>query len=384
MQPGLNFFIGANAQGKTSVLEAISVAATLQSFRGAASDDLLMHGEDAGQIICRVGDDVPEGDWESEFRIAFSREGERVKRQALINGKAVRSSSAYLGYRQESYGRAFHAISFNPADHDLVHGDPKIRRQYWNRIIGAEDPKFLDVLKRFQRTLEQRNALLKDIAPNPTLLQGFTERLVELGSEITHRRILWNERVQKKIPTHLATVAPDQENVTLEMTTYVSGNSGQFQGSSLEIIQQIYWQKLSLMREAEFRAQTTLVGPHREDWNLHLGADVLKSRGSQGEIRSALLALKLAEIDLFRETTGIRPVLLVDDFSSELDSRRRGFLLRFLETTDLQVFVTTTEILPLTGEYFWVEKGTLTRRQPEGNVKEPDVVVRSTLDSRPL
>ena len=101
----------------------------------------------------------------------------------------------------------------------------------------------------------------------------------------------------------------------------------------------------------------SLVGPHRDDWAFFLGSQALKGHGSQGEVRSALLALKLCEIDPFRNETGHRPLFLLDDFSSELDQERRAFLLRYLTETDLQVFVTTTEAATFAGKRFWVVNG---------------------------
>jgi recombinational DNA repair ATPase RecF len=117
---------------------------------------------------------------------------------------------------------------------------------------------------------------------------------------------------------------------------------------SIEILEQAFWIKQSSLLEsgAEFRARSTLVGPHRDDWGFALnshGGQLLKGHGSQGEVRTALLALKLSEIELFRKRTGHRPLLLLDDFSSELDRHRREFLMNYLAETDLQVFVTSTE-----------------------------------------
>jgi len=147
-------------------------------------------------------------------------------------------------------------------------------------------------------------------------------------------------------------------------------NSGHFAGQdprpSVEILEQSFWTRLNALEEAELRTRSSLVGPHRDDWAFFLGDHVLKGHGSQGEVRSALLALKLSEIELFRERTGHRPLLLLDDFSSELDRERRSFLLRFLSETDLQVFITTTEdavawVKPI-GKRFQVSNGLLAER----------------------
>jgi len=128
---------------------------------------------------------------------------------------------------------------------------------------------------------------------------------------------------------------------------------------SLNLLERFFWNKLNLLEAAELRSGHSLVGPHRDDWAFYLGSQALRGHGSQGEVRSALLALKLCEIDLFRIETGHRPLFLLDDFSSELDRERRAFLLRFLSESDLQTFVTTTEDPAFLGKKFRVSRGSL-------------------------
>jgi DNA replication and repair protein RecF len=136
--------------------------------------------------------------------------------------------------------------------------------------------------------------------------------------------------------------------------------AGQGHLPSLELLEQVFWSKVSALEAAERKTGHSLVGPHRDDWAFFLGNQTLKGHGSQGEVRSALLALKLSEIELFRNRTGHRPLFLLDDFSSELDRERRSFLLKYLTETDLQTFVTTTEDSPLyIGKRYWVSNGAI-------------------------
>ena len=134
--------------------------------------------------------------------------------------------------------------------------------------------------------------------------------------------------------------------------------------------------KFTSLEQLERIRGTTLLGPHRDDWSFFLESQPLKILGSQGEVRSALLALKLVEIRLFQEQTKTNPILLLDDFSSELDRKRRSFLLKFLESTDLQVFVTSTEAVEDLGKRFWVVNGSLS-----SNDLESDSVSDSTSQS---
>lgn len=386
--PHLNFLIGANGQGKTSFLEGLSYLATLRSFRGAKSEEVVKWGETASEVHGALAD----GDWRTDLKIVFSlnqqsgmaptsaKKGHaRSSKIAFINGKGFRSSTQYLSQRFGSYELGFHTVIFNPADHDLVRGEPALRRGYLDRVLAAEDHEYLELIHKYQRVLLQRNTLLKEpYSPSPELLLGFSEPLAALGSRLTHKRLGWLERLKVRLNSVLHEIAPSLPNLELIYTSNwvpaiqnlaspnnTLGNvhfAGQLALPSLENLEQDFWKQLSLMNEAELRAQSSLVGPHRDDWAFLLGGQVLKGHGSQGEVRSALLALKLCEIELFRTQTGHRPLLLLDDFSSELDREKRAFLLRFLTDTDLQTFVTTTEDSFQVGKRFTVSQGMLTQQ----------------------
>jgi recombinational DNA repair ATPase RecF len=135
--------------------------------------------------------------------------------------------------------------------------------------------------------------------------------------------------------------------------------AGHWNLPSLETLQKEFKIKRLALERAEWAAQTSLLGPNRDDWVLLLGQQPLKVKGSQGEVRSTLMALKLCEIELFYDRTKLKPVFLLDDFSSELDRVRRKFLLNFILETDLQVFVTSTERMESFGRYFQIQSGAL-------------------------
>lgn len=381
----LNFLIGKNGQGKTSFLEALSFLATLRSFRGAKTEEVIHWGEKEAELTCKIVPDAPESaeDWRTELKVALGLEPKATK-LAFINGKPYRSAASYLTQRFGQFELGFHTIVFNPSDHDLVRGEPSIRRHYLDRVLAGEDLEYLKAYQKYQRTLAQRNALLRgDTFPSRDLLRGFTEPLAELGAVIVFKRLQWLNRLIDPLRLTIERIAPKQpalrlfylsnwipriHNLSLENNKLHDAGipdldvhfAGQAQLPSVELLEQAFWKQLSLLEEAERRAQSSLVGPHRDDWAFLLGTHVLKGHGSQGEVRSALLALKLSEIELFRGRTGHQPLLLLDDFSSELDQERRAFLLRYLTETDLQVFVTTTEDFIGGGKRFWVSQGRLT------------------------
>ncbi len=383
--PGVNFIIGENGQGKTSLLEGVSLLATLRSFRGAKAEDLMQRGSGFSEVAATV-DDSSDQILDSSplpsfsLKLAYSQDSAgKVSRAAFFNGKAYRSSSQFLLKRFGEYQFGFHAICFNPSDHDLVRLEPALRRQFLDRAIAAESPDHLLLSQKYQKVLEQRGAWLKQfgggggkVGISRSQLEAFRsygEALASLGAEIASNRVRYSQRLVPQIQKALSVIAPNQSEVSLE---YLSRwlepdiskailhsekspikqaldpeNSSHFarlpQVSSIDLFKAILSRKIAEAEDLEIRQRTNLVGPHRDDWALMLGRSPLKSGGSQGEVRSALLALKIAEIELFRESTGHRPVLLLDDFSSELDRNRRKFLLEFLANTDLQVFVTTTE-----------------------------------------
>ncbi len=369
----LNFFIGDNGQGKTSILEAISYLSTLRSFRGARSDEVIRFDEPWAEVSCSAG----EGDWSTSLKVTFAQANERATKTAFIDGKPIRSSTQYLSSRFGQVELGFHSIVFNPADHDLIRGDPAGRRQYLDRALSAEDPSYLKALSRYTKLLEQRNALLKESRPVPAdVLDGFTEPLIQEGVKITKLRVEWlarlneilNARLKKIVETPLELRAffksswIDKKQINSDTSERIDPGHFALQSEAglIDFLRNSFRESLHVRRDAEWRAGSTLVGPHRDDFELVFGTMPLKGHGSQGEVRSALIALKLCEIDLFRSHTGHRPILLLDDFSSELDKGRRQFLLKHLSETDLQVFVTSTEEPPHEGATFHLRGGTIT------------------------
>jgi DNA replication and repair protein RecF len=387
--PKLNFLLGPNGQGKTSFLEAMGFIATLRSFRGSKANEVIRWGSEASEVHCTLASDgTPEDGsepWKTDLKISFALTDpirQKASKVAFINGKPYKSSTSYLSQRFGDFELGFHAVVFNPSDHDLVRSEPSIRRSYLDSVIAAEDVGYLKTLTKYQRVLQQRNAVLKDENPvSRDILHGFTEPLAQLAAQLTHRRLEWIERLAEHLNETVHRIAPHQPDLRMIYLSNwapptdglcISNNdlgtrhfTGQGPLPSLEILEQAFWKKLAGLEAAEWRSGHSLVGPHRDDWSFFLGNQVLKGHGSQGEVRSALLALKLCEIHLFRIATGHRPLFLLDDFSSELDRERRSFLLRFLAESDLQVFVTTTEDSfgvgqHISGKRFMVSNGSLT------------------------
>jgi len=378
--PHLNFITGANGQGKTTFLEALSFLGTLRSFRGSKAAEIIRYGCNQAEILCQISSDVQDSDsetWRTELKIEFTMTdaaANKASKVALINGKPYRSSTQYLCQRFGSFKLGFHTVVFNPSDHDLVRGEPSIRRNYLDRVLSANDEEYLKLLQKYLRFLDQRNAVLKNSErTDHKLLEGFTEPLLESAARLTQKRLQWIQEIGKTVNNTARQISPSAERLQLVYlsnwlekipglsNTYSDFGPLHFTGHSelpsLELLIQTFRNKASALEAAEWKVGHTLVGPHRDDWAFFFGGQLLKGHGSQGEIRSTLLALKLCEIEMFRTVTGHRPLFLLDDFSSELDQERRKFLLRFLSETDLQVFITTTEDIASEGKKFRISNG---------------------------
>lgn len=376
----LNFFLGSNGRGKTSVLEALGFVASLRSFRGSKTPEVILwnHSDAEVQAVLTPDDAFQDSEFKTEVKVAFWQDAVtgRSTKTAFINGKAYRNSTAFLSQRFGQFELGVHAIVFNPSDHDLVRGEPAERRNFLDRACSAESLEYMEWITRYAKVIDQRNALLKDEQrPTPEELQGFTTPLVELGARITRARLDWLCRAAPSLAENAAKIAPSQARLRqIYFSNWVPETNGlsfsnkglnaiHFTGQSppppLQDLENAFSSRLRELEMAEWRAGSTLVGPHRDDWGFFYGDHVLKGHGSQGEVRTALLALKLTELRLFQEATGHRPLFLLDDFSSELDRERRLFLLRFLSESGLQVFVTSTEEPPGAkelGRCFWLEE----------------------------
>jgi len=370
--PSLNFIVGKNGQGKTSILEGLALLSRLYSFRTNQLKDVIQYGSSQAILNAELFLEESQSDWTENLKLSLEENQGRLKKAAWINDKSVKSTSEYLKTLQSSSHIGFHTITFNPSDHELFEGEPKGRRSYLNAVIAAEDFEYYAALKRFTSALEQRNKILKSrdpfapIHPTLALLESFSEPMIHDGATLLQKRLLWLIRLAPLLQEKVKEIAAEhQKNVFLEYSSKLFEEPISIYGEgmelpSLETLKSVYRERWATLKDAEIFAQSTLLGPHRDDWVLRNEKSLLKGYASQGEMRTALLALKLSEIKLFEMTTGIKPVLLLDDFSSELDLERRELLLSYLLSLRLQAFVTTTEKLRINAPSFEVENGLLT------------------------
>jgi len=324
IEPGerFNLFHGLNGQGKTNLLEAIYLLGSPRSFRTSRISELIKHGERMSQ----VQGVVKSAGVKSKINIMLEAVGRRVD----IDGKGVYKAS-------ELHGR-LNAVVFSPDDTGMVKMGPEARRRYLDRAVYTGDIGYLHCWHDYQRILKQRNHLLK--CSDKTGLDTWTEKLAEAGGEVIERRLRFVAVLDNKLRTHYATISDDSE------TSRVSYQPDGVHSTERKTIQGELLELFGRNERSDERYGTTTAGPHRDDLTFSLDDRPLKAFGSQGQQKSFVLALKMAEMDNLQDIFGESPLLLLDDMSSELDARRNHNLMEFLTARDIQVFVTTTERSP--------------------------------------
>ena len=312
--PGFHLLLGDNAQGKTNILEAIYLMATLRSFRGVGGAQMIRHGQ-KGYF---VGGHVV-GQGEHEVKMYWSVR----ERNLSLDGRPVKKLTDYLG--------TLRTVVFCTEDLQLVKGTARVRRRFLDLLLSQTQPGYLGLLQRYMQVVRSRNALLKQFAPDLMLLDSFSEQLVKLGDEIMrHRR----ELIPKLSPlARLAyrRISNDAEEFRIEYQPSVKNDF------AVELAQ-------SRARERSYRM--TLIGPHRDELQLLLNEKSAAQFGSEGQKRTLAIALKMAQAEYLTGIHGGAPVLLIDDVMGELDAKRRAGFMPLLERTretSGQVFMTATE-----------------------------------------
>ena len=303
--------------------------------------DLVRHGE----LQSQISGTVASGGMYNNVRLAIEAVGRKVE----IDGKGVHKAS-------ELHGK-LNAVVFSPDDTDMVRMGPETRRRYLDRAVYTGDICYLHCWHAYQRILKQRNHLLKN--SEKAGLEIWTEKLAETGAELIERRLCFVETLDGKLQKYYATIAGNGETARLRYLP-----SG-IQSTERQQIREELLALFNRQQRSDERYGTTTAGPHRDDLTLVLDERLLKTFGSQGQQKSYVLALKMAEMDNLQEIFGEAPLLLLDDMSSELDAVRNHNLMEFLTTREVQVFITTTDrssVMLSTAPYyavFHMENGNL-------------------------
>lgn len=321
--PQLNIIYGNNGQGKTNWLEAIHLLARTKSFRTQRLQESIKFGEAAAVVTGRV-----------TVGSEFSRE---LQITIHDNSKAI-----FVNSKRESLARYLSQLqifSFTAADLDVVRGMPEARRRFLDRGVASIKPAYLKTIADYNRVLKQKNKLLQlagenefGLAKVEDMVAPWNDQLVGLGV-IIHRE---REQYLGSINTTLERQLFERRDIT---TRYVSSLEGK---GDLEEYESVLRSRLAVRLQAEVAAGHALIGPHRDDFAILLDGREIKTYGSSGQQRSALLLLDLAAISVYNLASNDQPVFIIDDVDAELDEKRIKRLLEYLENRT-QTFITTSK-----------------------------------------
>lgn len=340
----MTVFTGPNAQGKTNILEALHLCCLGRSHRTSRDEELIRWGQHAA----RVNVTTSQMDGTHEVSVLLDRT-QKKKKVVRIGTRQAERIGELLGH--------VCAVLFSPEDLQIVKSGPAERRRFIDMQLSQLRPAYFYALQRAVRTLNQRNALLREIARNPSLLPTldmWDEQLAQTGAVIAENRREAIGRLGEIAAQAHASLTGGREALRLWYISQV-GNE--------QDVRQALLARLRAARSEDLRRCTTTVGVHRDDIGIAINDKEARTFASQGQQRSAVLSLKLAQLELAGQERGEAPVLMLDDVMSELDPGRRRQLIERIDR--VQTFVTRTDVSDLAGArqgaVYRVENGTLAR-----------------------
>jgi DNA replication and repair protein RecF len=344
--------VGANGQGKTNFLEAIHFLSRFRSFRGTRHADAIAFG--AGHF--RVAAAVRYQDGRS-VALAIAADGDR--RRVTLDGAAIS--------RPHDVAGTLLAVTLRPEDLELVSGPPDARRAYVDELLSLVSRPYRRALGRYERVLRQRNELLRSAGGSLTQIEAWDEELIAAGAGLVVTRARLVDRLAERFAATAARVAADGEAGTYDVEYAPSVPVEPALAASEEAVRGAWSRALVERYEVDRARGWTTIGPHRDDLSIRQGGHDLARFGSQGERRTAAIALRLMEAEVLEADTGHRPVLLLDDVFSELDEGRSERLLDCLGERH-QRFVTSPRPLP------WLADGLARWSVAEGRIEAPATV----------
>ncbi len=351
--------VGNNAQGKSNLLEAVELLATLKSHRTTKDQELVFQEETVGQIEALVKRRYSQ----SELTLTLRQKGRRT---VAINHESLRRQIDFLG--------VLNAVEFSSLDLDLVRGSPEKRRHWLDALLIQIEPIYAYILQEYNKVLRQRNALLKKIRKSlyddemgsPVedstweQLALWDAQLAANGSRVMRRRARVMERLTPIAQQWHSRISHATEKLVIDYAPNVNWCE-----DNPEQVQQAILDRIKLRQAAEHNLGTTVVGPHRDEVEFKINETPARSYGSQGQQRTLVLALKLAELELIETVVGEPPLLLLDDVLAELDLDRQNQLLSAIEDR-FQTLITTTHLNSFdqqwvnSSQILTVEKGKIT------------------------
>ena len=321
--------LGNNAQGKSNLLEAVELLATLKSHRTSRDKDLVRDEESVAQVSAVLKRETGV----SELILTLRRNGRRT---VNLNSENLRRQMDFLG--------VLNAVEFSSLDLDLVRGGPEGRRRWLDTLLVQLEPIYAHILQQYIHVLRQRNAFLKSHKENlhqkslQSQLALWDTQLVTTGTRVIRRRERAIKRLAPIAKLWHSNISGSTENLQINYAPNIPLSE-----THPQEVQQAFLDKIAQRAVAELHQGTTLVGPHRDEVDLTINQTPARQYGSQGQQRTLVLALKLAELQLIEEVVGEPPLLLLDDVLAELDPSRQNQLLDAIQDR-FQTLITTTHL----------------------------------------
>lgn len=325
---GTNILYGDNAQGKTNILEAIYLSATTKSHKGSKDKDIINFDAQEAHIRTYVMKDGLENRVDMHLR-------KNKTKGIAINGQKIKKAADLLGL--------LNVVFFSPEDLSIIKNGPSERRRFVDMELCQLDSFYLYNLNNYNKIVNQRNKLLKDLSFNPNLrdtLFIWDSQLVSYGSKIIERRAAFVKQLNEIIYDIHVRLSGGKEELKIVYEP--------------DILLEELENGLKNSQEKDIKLKQTTVGPHRDDFSFMIGEIDIRKFGSQGQQRTAALSLKLSEIELVKKLTKDTPLLLLDDVLSELDSNRQNYLLNSIG--DIQTIITCTGLEEFVNNRFEINR----------------------------
>lgn len=325
---GVNILYGDNAQGKTNVLEAVYLAATTKSHRGSKDKEIIRFEKEEAHIRTRLEKDGVETRVDMHLRRAGTK-------GIAIDGQKLKKAAQLLGL--------CNVVFFSPEDLAIIKNGPSERRRFVDMELCQLDNMYLHNLNNYNKIVNQRNRLLKDMYLSPGLketLSVWDMQLTAYGGKLIERRKLFVDQLNDIIKGIHKLLSGDREELKLRYEP--------------DTLPEDFEKKLAMCMDRDMKMKMTSAGPHRDDFTFLINGMDARKFGSQGQQRTAALSLKLAEIELVKKITGDTPVLLLDDVLSELDSARQQLLLNSIN--NIQTIITCTGLEEFVSNRFQIDR----------------------------
>lgn len=350
LDPGVNLIAGDNAQGKTNLLEAVTYLSTGRSFRTRKEAELIQFGAEFAELNCKV---VSQDREQTLKSVLFAG---RRPRQLYLSGVKKKTAAELSG--------VLTTVLFCPEDLLILKTGAAARRKFIDAALCQLRPNYDQALSEYQRLQEQKSRILKDRLEQPSLLDvlpEFNRRMAQVGTIVISYRAKFLKVLAQAATEFHDECSGGREQMTMAYRTVSTVTDPMAPPET--IFQQLLEHQDSHYR-AELESQQCLSGPHKDDFDVFLDEKPIRAFGSQGQTRTAAIALKLAEREIIRRDTGEEPVLLLDDVLSELDAGRKDFVLNKIRTGQVLITCCEENAIPNSGRVLRIDHGKIVEELP--------------------